>query len=531
MRTLLVLATFWLGAATALAADTVPFDATPAGITPTTMTLKGLFAMSKLAQGNAPKTRIEKWALTAEELTGTQTIYTSGTDTREDDVLGPFQSASGRLGAQKWRQNENGLTLRLRGIHMESEINSRALRNPAKFGRAVRILGETAVPSAAYVVELNVPGGRKEWLFFDKTTKLIVRTETVWQEQRVTTTLDDFRKTRGVTEAWHVHVTDGRPFNDEDYKLQSLEFGMPVDPSHFAIPPNRHAMFDVPGGKAAVPATIIDDMVVVAMKVNGHSENFQLDSGASGILIDRDVALKDGLKTYGRSTGATAGSYVQTRTVIPEATIGDLTLHDLVVESLPFETAAGSKRVVGLLGFDFIAGAVIHIDYLNGKLEAIDPKSFAPPPGAHEIPIALDDGVPFVAASIASTRAEHFILDTGAFRSTLFSAFAKSNPAAVADQGLGDSLEASFPFVNHLGGVGGTINVRPTQVKDFAFAGFTFAQWLFLASQENRSFEGEDADGLIGQDFLRNFDVYLDYSRERIYLVPNDRYNARWPKR
>ena len=35
-------------------------------------------------------------------------------------------------------------------------------------------------------------------------------------------------------------------------------------------------------------------------------------------------------------------------------------------------------------------------------------------------------------------------------------------------------------------------------------------------------------DGLIGQDFLRNFDVYLDYPHSKVYLVPNDRFRARW---
>ena len=35
-------------------------------------------------------------------------------------------------------------------------------------------------------------------------------------------------------------------------------------------------------------------------------------------------------------------------------------------------------------------------------------------------------------------------------------------------------------------------------------------------------------DGLIGQNVLRYFDVYFDYSREKMYLVPNDRYRERF---
>ena len=47
-------------------------------------------------------------------------------------------------------------------------------------------------------------------------------------------------------------------------------------------------------------------------------------------------------------------------------------------------------------------------------------------------------------------------------------------------------------------------------------------------TQNDASFELEDYDGLIGQDFLRNFDVYLDYPHSTVYLVPNDRFRSRW---
>ena len=35
-------------------------------------------------------------------------------------------------------------------------------------------------------------------------------------------------------------------------------------------------------------------------------------------------------------------------------------------------------------------------------------------------------------------------------------------------------------------------------------------------------------DGLIGRDVLRNFDVYFDYGRTMMYLVPNERYRQGW---
>ena len=90
-------------------------------------------------------------------------------------------------------------------------------------------------------------------------------------------------------------------------------------------------------------------------------------------------------------------------------------------------------------------------------------------------------------------------------------------------------MVASYPFLTEVNGVGGTVKYRPLQAGPFAFGGHVFPKWLFQATHDAAAFEGDDFDGLVGQDVLRNFDVYLDYAHEKIWLVPNDRYNARWP--
>lgn len=105
-------------------------------------------------------------------------------------------------------------------------------------------------------------------------------------------------------------------------------------------------------------------------------------------------------------------------------------MENVSAQTAPYaERSYGDIPIAGLLGYDFIAGAVIHVDYYHGTVEAIAPAAFTPPAGA------------------------------------------KRDAAA---------------------------------------------------------FEGDDYDGLIGQDVLRNFDVYFDYAQTTIYLVPNQRYMQRW---
>jgi hypothetical protein len=271
------------------------------------------------------------------------------------------------------------------------------------------------------------------------------------------------------------------------------------------------------------------DRVIVTVQLGMHKVNLQLDSGASQILLNRAVADATGVKSYGQKTEVTAGQYLASDSLIPKIDFGVATMRNVAAMTAPYveETYDGTP-VAGLMGYDFIAGSVLHIDYLNGKVEAIAPSAFTPPAGAVALPIRLDDGVPVVEARIGKTTGDAFIVDTGADRSMIFSGFADAHPADVVDQGLGQAITASFPFIDNILGVGGKVEVRPVQVSSLGIGSITLPDWLFDVSRNAPSFEAEDYDGLIGQDVLRNFDVYFDYSRSIMYLVPNDRFHQRW---
>jgi hypothetical protein len=508
-------------------------DAPPADLVPSRAllvdVLKGNERARHMPGAERPHTRIERWTLSDYGLDGTREMLSSDDGFREDISLGPFTTAAGRLHGVRWSQNENGLVRRESGAHRRDEVSRAALAAASSGSHYVRVIGEVATPKPAFVVEVDPPGGRHEYLFFDKDTLLMTRMEAASVDRRVVTTYDDFRTTRGLTEPWHVHSSDGLEFNDVDEKLNSIDFDRPVDENRLVIPTDRRRVVEFPAPSVSLGARIVEDRVIVPIKIAGRTIDLQLDSGAAGILIDRSVLDALHLKSFGRGTGTTAGTYVETRSVVPDLALGSVHMRDVVVSSIPFAQSVGEKApIAGLLGFDFIEGVVVHIDYMHGTVEITDPASFSPPPGARSAEIALDDGVPFVAVGVGDAVGRHFILDTGADRSMLFSAFAKQYPREVADQGLGQAITASFPFVIETAGVGGDVKARPLQVRSMTVAGFALARWLFLVTEDARSFEGEDLDGLIGQDFLRNFDVYLDYPHARIWFQPNDRFRARY---
>jgi hypothetical protein len=521
--------------------DKTNLDAPPAGITATSATLQAVLDAYKKATGQSAspvRTMIEDDAVTAFGIAGTTRDVEAGNDFKVTEALGPLVTARGERRGKRWWQDENGYTVRLQGVHQRDAIDKRAfervLTNQTEAG--IRLVGETSSPMKAYVVEISPQGGRHSWLFFDRDNGRMVRIESVYKDARVATTFDDFRTANGVTTAWHVHTSDGRKFNDIDSSVTSLRLNVPVAPSDLDIPDNRRTVVEFPSGQRVVslPARVEDGVIIVRVNVADRGLDFQLDSGSSSIVIDRDVAGQLGLRTLGLRTETVAGTFEASQTVIPEMDVGTLKLRNVVVDSLPFNYQWDPQtKIVGLLGYDFIADTMLKVDYMKGTATAYDPAAnFIPPGQSFTIPAALDDAVPMVGAKVGDSVGDHFILDTGAWDVMIFSDFVASHPADVADLGLGKTLIKRFPFLDMRSGVGGEIEVRPTQVKAFHFGAVNFQNFVLWTTHAARAFEGEDADGLIGYGFLHFFDVYLDYRNSRVLLAPNElllRATGNWP--
>ena len=506
-----------------------PLEAPPSGLRRADATLADVLRHYDRAAGELRfRTRVEEWRVEERGLTGTFTQKTAGEDFVTTLALGPFVSMDGRFEGQSWRQDENGLTVLRQDIHQKTAISEKAIDAafdlPESPAPGIELLGETSNASPAYVVQVHPRGGRLVWLFFDASSGLIVREESVVAERRVVTTYDDFRRARGTTEAWHHHVSDGQPFNDEDWRLASLQVdSAQLAASDFAIPADRRALVEFPAGVSDVrlPARIVDGKVIVRLTVGRRGLDFLLDSGAGDIAFDSDVAASLGLHPLGRQTQVVAGRFARSRAIVPEILVGELRMRDAVVSILPFQSSPEpGTRIVGLLGFDFFKNVVVRIDYEHGTVDAIDPAAFTPPAQAVAVPVALDDGVPLVPATVGDESGSHFILDTGSAYTIIFSGFASDHPDAVADQS-GGALERNAHGIVTARGVGGEVMLVPTELRMFRFGGSDFAGYTAYVTRAARALEREDEDGLIGAPTLSRFIVYLDYPRRRVELIRN----------
>jgi hypothetical protein len=509
-------------------AQATPSPAPPpiAGMVPTTATLAQVLALYKRgADAGVSGPHSEHWTFAQNGLKGSFSEIYDGENFKVDIVDGPFTSSYGSVNSHTWHQNENGNTVpEHKDLHTLDQQSQTALDQAAagKSTDGISVAGQTA-DGRAYVLELKPANGRHIWDVIDATTGDILKSVAVYEGQNWTTTFSDFRTVGSVRRAWHVHGGDGT-HADNDYDGQELTFvpGLPEDPDALAIPTSRPTVIQFPAGKPIVPipTQFAIKSVIVRVMINGRGLDFELDSGSSGIVLDTDTAKQLGLKTYGTRSAATVGAYTEHRALVPEMSIGDLKMSNVVVDVLPFnEQADVSTKIVGLLGYDFISGAVLHIDYHNSKVEAIYPDSFDRPAGSATLPVDLDDQVPEVVGGLGTATDSHFIIDTGDDLTMVFGSFARAHPDAVKDTG---DMEMTYGvFADSVEGVGGSFSVQPAEVKHFVVGPLQFDAWGLLVGKSPPSFEGDDGAGLIGQDFLAYFDVYLDYPDSTIYLTPN----------
>ncbi len=279
------------------------------------------------------------------------------------------------------------------------------------------------------------------------------------------------------------------------------------------------ALGEFPAGRTSVelPARFVDGDIIVRLSIAGSALDFVLDSGSSNIVIDADVASELHLN------GAPDVDDGATRVAIPEMNVGALRLRDVRATTMNLQYRAKDRTpIAGLLGYDFLAKCVVHVDYEHRRAYAIAPDAFhAGDLGATALPIALDDGVPMVRAKVGNSEGDRFIVDSGADDVYLFDAFARSHASAVTDRRGAVRQFSDLPYLDSDGDPA-RFPLVAVDITDFTLGDIDFRHVLAYRITPGPADAGFDADGLIGYRFLRYYDVYFDYPAARLYLVNND---------
>lgn len=494
----------------AFAAMAGPASAQEAPNTSTAPTAEELVARSRAAvdSDRRPESEREIWNLHLAGLDGSLEMLRRGEDMETETQLGPFRTARGSWHGQHWHQNENGETVLDRPEPSQTE---HAL---------TQTVARVREPVDAWELTTTFSSGHVVRLYYDPRTYYVVRTEKAVAGHTSHTTYEDFRTdAHGRVRFWRYYGGDDRPDNDFDYHLVRDDSSAEISDAEVGIPRDRRALVEFPAGVDVVrlPARIDNNRIYVRLEVQGRGLDFLLDTGASNLTINDTVARELKLPLYGRATQTVAGSFVTGRVVAPLVTIGNLTMRDIVMRTVPLSSnESHDTRVVGLLGFDFLDAVALKIDYATGEVDAIRSNSLTVPPAATALDVRLNSGAPVAHAAVGEAAGDDFIIDTGAaFSFVVFQRFARAHPDAFPP------LEDTRVFYGN--GVGGTMPYRKVEGKRVALGSWAFDDELGVEALSPNALGFDNEDGLIGADILKLFTLYLDYASNRIYLAPNGR--------
>jgi predicted aspartyl protease len=482
------------------------FAATPA-LDPVSMTPAQLLERADKASGDlAAGTYLRTYTSDGGGLHTDGVTKISGADRETVERTGPFTTASGYFHGQSWTQNENGVVILQTGFHDTADPDAKAL-SQADTTTALRVLGITHVAPQLYVLEVAPAGGPRELRYYDSQTYLLNRVEITGSNGRTKVwTFSRYRPVFGELIPYTVRYSDGRADNDTVTQIVSF-VQSPVQIA--GIPPSRTLLPATQTAPVTIPATFDEDGIIVPVKIGSGTYNFLLDSGSDSIAIAPSLAAGLGLKRFGMSTGDMIGQFDMTQTLVPSLGIGSLNLSNVAVTVVPLDKPEDRDRIVGVLGLDFWNSAIIGIDYKN-KTVTLYPPSASPPDAAalSAMPIAIDDGVPRVPASIEGVEGD-FLLDTGSPSTVLFRHyFDQLHTKTRTDQ----TLETMW--------IGGNVDMPVFGVRDFAIGGAQFRQANIVVPPPS-SLDFPDYDGIIGRNIMEYFVMYFDYAGHAIYLRPN----------
>jgi hypothetical protein len=511
-----------------LIAAAVDLAAPPANVAPSNAHLSSILsnyekAAGRLAPG-VPNVSVEDWSFTALGQTGTEHIERSGTDYRSTITTGPFTESYGQFNGVRWHKDYNGFTSGMLQNDTRSFAPFRVLDDLSDAKNDVSLQGETSGDAAAYVIKVTLPQHKyPEWVFVDQKTSLITRVEWIFGKRRIVNTYDDYRITSGLEQPWHIHDSDGRAQLDRNWKRTALSHPASVDFGQFAPPPSTPNIGLGFSDATALPAKIgYGNTFIVRVSTQGRGLDFLIDSATRISVIDRDVARELGLPTFGATTRLDDGTDLNYTTMIDDATVGPLRFRNFVLEATHYHyNATPQIKVVGVLGYDFLAGLVLHADYVDGTLELIPRDRFSgenPVADAFTVPFVLDDGEPMVAMGIGEGVARHTAIDTAVPYTIVFGPYIDAHPSDFTDLPHQERKQTFVPFADETS-YGTQATVWLTLSSHLRFGPVDYQRVTTVAT--NFPFENGNADAIVGTDYLRFFDVYLDYGGSRIILKPN----------
>jgi len=462
---------------------------------------------SAAASGPTPNNFREIVTFQTGDVAGKVLTLRRGSDFRSLSDNGHIHTEAGSYKGERWHQNDNG--------HTVIDLSDPGLANRESTTTSVKRVSQ---PLDAFEISTLTARGFGTRDYIDPTTYFVIRRDTLRSTGNAITLYDDFRAFGNRHLATHWHVEDASTGLKSDYHLAEYTTDV-IQDTDVAIPPIRRALLEFPANTTHVrlPARLAPDgHWIVRVTIGDRGLDFLLDTGASGITMDTASAAQLGISpTNVFQNAVNAGRITSGKLIVPEMHVGELTLHDVVAQAVPDTIHVEDAKIVGLLGFDFLAEAQFTLDYERGNVTVDRFGSYSEPqlPRTAALDIRLSTQQPMISTTIDGAVAERIVLDTGATASLLiFDYFARRNPDVFPNN---KQVRSTKMF----SGIGGRFETTAYKLNDIVVGGIDFKDFTVYRVASNSY--SSPSDGLMGSDFLRLFTLTLDYPNGKLYLSAN----------
>ena len=278
--------------------------------------------------------------------------------------------------------------------------------------------------------------------------------------------------------------------------------------------------------KVTIPFRYIHNFIVLDARIFGTIHvQFIFDTGAEHVILFKreytdvlQIPYDKRIPVMGSDRSQEIFALITRNGVLEITGLATKPTDMLVLEKDYFniDEMVGSP-IAGLIGGGFFRNLVINIDYKKRQLTIIDPAHFTPAKDFSNLPIVMRTNKPYVqgTANLQDGTAVEvdLLLDTGA------------GVPLLLHNNTHPSLHLPEQYIRgQLGmGLGGYLEGYIGRIQRLSFGQFEFPEVLTSFQDLETSLildKERNRNGIIGNQLLNRFEVYLDYNKENLYLKP-----------
>lgn len=251
--------------------------------------------------------------------------------------------------------------------------------------------------------------------------------------------------------------------------------------------------------------------------------NFILDTGSGGISLDSTTSLILGFqpepsdRTIRGIAGIRKVKFLYDRKlVLPGLTVDSLDFH---INDYSVLTTVYGIRIDGIIGYSLLSKFIVHVNYDSLYLDIFSQGSIRYPRGGYHLnPIISTLPIQTLRVKDENTITSRFLYDMGAGLCLLLTSDFVDDSALIKPK--------RKRFAKQAEGLGGAVDMQLTVIKEVKIGPYRFRNIpTYIFDDEYNVTSYPYLGGILGNDLLRRFNVYMNYAKKDFYIIPNSHYN------